>query len=122
MDYVATKLVASLKVNYCFRGLQDRLLFCLCFLINVAVLPKKKERKKKHGYLPCNSFFIIFSLSKNGKNSLMSLNLKLVKFIIQTIFNIDQKKPILCIKQLIRHSFRDLGLLNKLKWIAQKNE
>ena len=45
MDYVATKLVASLKVNYCFRGLQDRLLFCLCFLINVAVLPKKEKRK-----------------------------------------------------------------------------
>lgn len=116
-----TKLVAFLKVNYYCRGLQDGILFCLCFLINVAVLPKK-EKKKKHGYLPCNSFFTNFSLSKNGKKPLMSLNLKLVKFIIQIIFNIDQKKPILCIKQLIRHSFRDLGLLNKLKWIAQKNE
>ena len=45
VDYAATKLVAFLKVNCCCRGLQDGLLFCLCFLINVAVLPKKEKRK-----------------------------------------------------------------------------
>ena len=66
--------------------------------------------------------FLQISVCQKMAKTPMSLNLKLVKFIIQIIFNIDQKKLILCIKQLIRHSFRDLGLLNKLKWIAQKNE
>jgi len=116
MDYAVTKLVASLKVNYCCRGLQDRLLFCLCFLINVSVLPKKETRLSPMYFIFYNFQFV----KKWQKPLLMSLNLKLVKFIIQIIFNIDQKKLILCIKQLIRHSFRGLGLLNKLKWIAQK--